>query len=416
MCAVTLLDHAVYQSCMGCHAFLYSCCPPPPLNAKHGCVVCFIRLALAPGLTLAAPCLPGRLPACSELFPTNAAYNMPRVLDLDAKPDTATLQAALNLLAWRHEVMRMRYRLLPDGVCVGVVVPPQGFEVPLQVHPTSSPEEAAALLRQENGQPFNLMTGPLVRARLLAHTYTTGATLCVSMHHAVSDAWSQNLFMGELDAAYRAAALGTQPAWDPLPIQYADFAAWSREQLAGEVGRELLHWWAQALAGAPPLLQLPLDRPRVANPTYELGTVRGDLAPGLLERLQAVAAKLRVNLVAVTLAALQAVLLRYSGQDDIVVGIPVAGRDLPETQGLVGYFVQSLPVRCTIPEGTTLGDMACAASRATVATLAHSLLPFHAVVAASRQQRIPGANPVTQASKLAPAPLHVPLLHVPALA
>ena len=146
--------------------------------------------------------------------------------------------------------------------------------------------------------------------------------------------------MGELDQAYRAAVTATQPTWQPLPIQYADFAAWQKRQLAGETGQALRRWWREQLGGVPPLLQLPLDRPRPAEPTYVSGTVRGKLTDGLLQRLEVVAARLRVNLQAVVCAALQAVLLRYSGQDDLVLGVPVAGRDRPETQSLVGYFVQ----------------------------------------------------------------------------
>jgi hypothetical protein len=232
------------------------------------------------------------------------------------------------------------------------------------------------------------------------------------MHHAVGDGWSWVVFLEELGQAYLAALEGKEPVWEALPIQYSDYAAWQQQQVSGEAGQELRQWWRDYLSGAPSLLQLPLDRPRPTQPMFEAGQVSVDLPDGLLGRVDALAQKLRVNAQAVLLAALQAVLLRYSGQDDVVVGVPMAGRDRPETQGLVGYFINTLPVRCGAVEDASFADMAKRASKATVNAMAHSLLPPEQVVAAAGVQRTPGVNPLFQVLRCSLLPLRLcrPLL------
>ena len=321
---------------------------------------------------------------------------MPRVLDLSAKPGVKALQAALNLLAARHEVLRMHYKLQADGSIVGEVTPASQFTVPVTVTRTATKAAAEAALSGENAAQYNLATGPLVRARVLNHTFAEGATLVVTMHHAVGDAWSQNVFMADLSEAYAAVQAGRAPAWEALPIQYADFSVWQQDTLAGPQGAELRRWWRAVLAGAPTQLQLPVDRSRPADPTYEANTVRSYLPDGLLERLEATASRLRVNTQAVVLAALQAVLMLFSGQDDIVVGVPIAARDRPETQGLVGYFVQALPVRGRVGEDATFADMAVGASKAMMDTLDHAGLPFHHIVSATGVARSAASNPLFQ--------------------
>lgn len=328
---------------------------------------------------------------------------MPRYLELSAAPDTAVLQAALNAVAARHEVLRMRFVQRADGTVQGLVASPADFSVPLRVVSAPSDKQEAAILQAEAATPFDLSSQPLLRCTVVVRsgaggTGGTGATLAMVMHHAVGDAWTRGIFEAEVVQAYAATLAGKEPAWDPLPIQYADWAAWSKEQLAGEAGDELRQWWRQALVGAPPLLQLPMDRPRPAEPTFAAGLVQADLPALLLGRLDDLAVQLRVNTQAVLLAAFQAVLLRYSGQDEVVVAVPVAGRDRPEAQGLVGYFINTLPVRAVAAGGASWADMAQAASRATLEALAHGALPVDQILAAAQVQRIPGVNPLFQVS------------------
>ncbi|KAL4548434.1 hypothetical protein Ndes2526B_g01008 [Nannochloris sp. 'desiccata'] len=328
-----------------------------------------------------------------------SAYNMPSALDFfDHAPDAKLLGAALDSVAARHEVLRTVFKRQRDGSIVGAVLSAAEFHVPVQVVQASSEEEVVREVAAEAARAFDLETEPLVRARLLMRDFSggAGAVLALTMHHAVGDAWSQGIFWRELSAAYDAALNGKSPEWSPLPIQYGDYAAWQRDQLTGASGESLRAFWRKTLAGAPAMAQLPQDRPRPSKPTFLAGVARSSLPEGLLGKLESVARSLRVNMQAVLLAGLQAVLLRYTGQDDLVVGVPVAGRDRQETQSLVGYFINTLPVRCVAVEGASFADMVLEASTATLAALDHSLLPIEEVVAASGVSRVPNANPLFQ--------------------
>jgi non-ribosomal peptide synthetase component F len=328
-----------------------------------------------------------------------SAYNMPSALDFyERAPDAKLLQSALDFIAARHEVLRTIFKRQRDGSIAGVVLPAAEFHVPLAVVEASSEEEVVREVAAEAARPFNLETDPLVRARLLLRSFAGGssAVLALTMHHAVGDAWSQGIFFRELSSAYEAASKGKSPEWPPLTIQYGDYAAWQRDQLTGASGDALRAFWKKTLAGAPAMVQLPQDRPRPSKPTFIAGVARSALPDGLLGKLESVARSLRVNMQAVLLAALQAVLLRYTGQDDLVVGVPVAGRDRQETHGLVGYFINTLPVRCVAIEGASFADMVREASAATLAALDHAALPIEEVVAASGVARVPNANPLFQ--------------------
>jgi len=326
-----------------------------------------------------------------------SAYNMPGAFELERAPDAAALQAALDAVAARHEVLRTRFKRQRDGGVAGVVIPASEFRVPLEVVEAASEDEVMQRVAAEAVRAFDLEAEPLLHVCVLVRPApAVGAVLSVTMHHAVGDAWSQSVFWRELSDAYGAATRGAVPSWQPLPIQYADYAAWQHSQLSGESGAALRTFWREYLSGAPSMVQLPQDRPRPQKPTFEAGTVRTTLPSGLLPKLEAVAQQLRVNVQAVLLAGLQAVLLRYSGQDDLVIGVPVAGRDRPETHGLVGYFVNTLPVRCLASEDATFADMVRDASKATLAALDHALLPFEEVVAVAGVARVPNVNPSFQ--------------------
>ena len=325
---------------------------------------------------------------------------MPVALELSGVPDARALQAALNMLARRHEVLRMRYQSRPDGSVVGFVSAVADFSVPLTVVAVDSAAEETGKLRADAARPFSLETGPLIRALLLTRTYSSGATLALNLHHAVGDAWSWGVIYAELAECFIFALRGKsgQPALDALPIQYADYAAWQQEQLASRTGQQLRHAWEEMLAGAPPVLSLPLDHPRPTKPSFLAGSTKMQLPAGLMVDMDLLAEQLCVNTQAVLLAGLQVVLSRYSGQDDLVVGVPVAGRDRPETQGLVGYFINTLPVRCNLEDDPELSTMTQRASNALLFALSNSLLPLEQVLAAARVQRVAGANPLFQAS------------------
>ena len=327
-----------------------------------------------------------------------SAYNMPAIYELSDVPDATLLQVALDAVARRHEVLRTRFECQPDGGVVGVVVPATDFSVPVAFVDVGSQEEQLLKVHAEAGKPFDLESDSLIRVRVVVRTGATssGCVMALTLHHAVGDAWSLGVFWPELMAAYVAALEGCTPPWAPLPIQYGDYAAWQRQQLDGEKGAALRAFWRDTLVGAPSLLQLPTNHTRPARPTFAAESFRASLPPSLLKRLQEVAEQLKVNVQAVLLAGLQIVLTQYSGQNDLVIGVPMAGRDREETHGLIGYFINTLPIRCVASEDATFADIVRTASKAILAAMDHALLPLEEVIAAAGVARIPGVNPLFQ--------------------
>lgn len=212
-----------------------------------------------------------------------------------------------------------------DGSLVGEVLPSDAVPVPLEVADCAGdPSAVRAALEAEYGQPFDMGTVPCMRLLVLRHGRDR-ATLGVNLHHSVGDGWSFRALLDDLSAAYNAAQAGRATASlpPPLPIQYSDYAAWQREVLGGGgAGAALRAYWKDRLSGCVPLLQLGTDRPRPAEPTFALGQVREQLPPELMPALRALAAQLRVSLSAIFLAAVQLVLLRFTAQDEVTIGIP----------------------------------------------------------------------------------------------
>jgi non-ribosomal peptide synthetase component F len=183
---------------------------------------------------------------------------------------------------------------------------------------------------------------------------------------------------------------------EPLPVQYADFAAWQQSLMAGEGATRAESHWRESLSGAPALLQLPFDYTRPVAPTYRAATFTSSLSADVLWRVGAVARRLGVNAQAVLLAAVQLVLMQYSRQDDLVVGVPLAGRDQAETQDLIGYFINTLPVRATSSEGDRFSDLARRASKSVVQGLENGFLPLARILQVAGVQRTPNVNPLFQ--------------------
>ena len=325
--------------------------------------------------------------------------------DFDSCPEPNLVESSLNMIARRHEVLRTKFSLSPNGEPNGLVVPSSSFRVPWKVLKEPMRGEHAELKAEhwidaaicmEASYQFDLETDSLIRGLLLQRA-SGNAVLLITMHHAVSDAWSCGVLCAELSICYECAKKGlTIPDIEPLAIQYGDFAAWHREQVASPRGNEARTWWKEALSGAPAVIQLPIYRSRPSNPTYECDELVFNLPLGLLEQVEALARRLRVNIQAVLLSAFQLALLFHSGDEEVVVGVPTAGRDQPETHGLIGYFINTLPVRCSVSDSCTFEDMIRATSESTIAALAHSILPLQEIVASSPVARVPGANPLFQ--------------------
>ena len=337
-----------------------------------------------------------------QLEPESPVYNMPAALHLPGRLDRAVLAAALGEVARRHESLRTRCIAI-EGEPVQVVDPPAPVPVP-EIDLAGLPaarrsEEARRLARAEALRPFDLGDpgGPLLRTALV-RLGEAEQLLLLTMHHVISDGWSLRVLARELSALYDA---GLERRPSPLPelaIQYGDYAVWQRGWLRGEVlEAELAHWRAR-LAGAPPVLDLPLDRPRPAVMSSRGASRALQLPPGLLPSLQALARRQGVTLFMAVLAAFQALLARISNTDDVSVGSPVAGRGQLRTEGLIGFFVNTLVLRTDLSGAPTFAELLARVRETSLAAYAHQDLPFEKLVEELHPQRDLSYAPLYQVS------------------
>ncbi|HYG61708.1 MAG TPA: amino acid adenylation domain-containing protein, partial [Thermoanaerobaculia bacterium] len=311
-----------------------------------------------------------------RLAPDSAAYNVPLTVGLSGRLDAAALAAALHEIGRRHEVLRTTFAER-QGRPFQVIAPEPRLPLPLlDLSGLPAAEREAEVLRRaltEALAPFDLAAGPLVRAALLRLGEEDHALL-VTMHHIVTDGWSRGIFLRELTALYAGHRL------PELPVQYGDFAVWQRAWLSGGVLETQISYWRQRLAGAPARLALPADRtrPAVATDRGELRPVA--LSPELSRSLTALARSEGATPFMVLLAGFAALLGRYSGQDDVVVGTPVAGRNRREVEGLIGFFVNNLALRVELADGLGFVDLLRQVRRTALDAYAHQDIPFERLV------------------------------------
>ncbi|HEX8391099.1 MAG TPA: amino acid adenylation domain-containing protein [Longimicrobium sp.] len=327
-----------------------------------------------------------------QMAPEAAAYNMPLILDLTGSVDADALRMAIEGVIARHETLRS---VLPirDGRPTLRIHPPAPF--PLDVVEVADEEELDARLAADARAPFRLAAGPLVRATL----FRRGGgewTLLINMHHAISDGWSLDVFFREMAELYAAATEGRSAVLPELPIQYVDFAGWQREWLRGETLERQVRFWRERLRGVPAVLELPADRPRPASPSYRGGRIDFQIPAGVNARVQALAAAENATLFMAALAAFQSLLGRYARQDDVVVGTPVAGRTRPETEGLVGFFVNTLALRGDLSGDPSFRALLHRVRETTLESFAHQDLPFERLVDELRIERSTAYPPLFQ--------------------
>ncbi|HEU4558944.1 MAG TPA: amino acid adenylation domain-containing protein, partial [Longimicrobium sp.] len=340
-----------------------------------------------------------RLWFLDRLEPGSATYNLPAALRLTGAVDERALERSLSEIVWRHEALRTTFREV-DGSPVQVIGPFSGFALPVEDLSglSEADREAAAkrLAREEAARPFDLAAGPLFRAALL-RLGAEDHVLLLSMHHIVSDGWSTGVLFRELSALYAAYQQGGESPLSELPVQYADYAVWQREQLAGEVLDRQLAYWRERLAGAPELLELPTDHPRPPVQTFRGATVPVKLSPELLERLQRLGQSEGVTLFMTLLAAFQVLLAKYSGSEDVVVGSPIAGRTRGEVEELIGFFVNTLVLRTDLSGDPSFREVLGRTREATLGAYEHQELPFEKLVAELQPERSLSYSPLFQA-------------------
>ncbi|MFC8914682.1 condensation domain-containing protein [Streptomyces sp. NPDC057116] len=295
-------------------------------------------------------------------------------LRLTGPLDVGALRAAWERVAARHETLRSGYRA-EGGALVQVVAP---HAAPHVEERPAGPATAATLADDELAYPFDLGAGPLARLAVLRHSADEHLVV-VTLHHLVGDARALECLTDEVSAGYAAAVTGTDPELPRLPVQYADFAAWHRERVAGEHGERTIRYWVDRLAGAEPAV-LPADRAD-AEAGIAGRTLSFPLSPEVFEQVRAVAARHRTTWYVVGLAAFQALLARWSGQDDICVRAPVSYRDRTEVHDLVADFSNDVTVRADLSGNPTLAELVDQVRTTTTGDFAHHDVPPHLVAA-----------------------------------
>ena len=332
------------------------------------------------------------------LEPNNVAYNLSIPLRLKGALQVNALQRSLNEIARRHEILRTSFPEV-DGQPVQLIAPEVAFDLRV-VDLTHLPREAREaesqrLAEEEARRPFDLTTAPLASA----HLYCLDDDDCFFLtiqHHIISDGWSMGVFVRELMTLYEAFTQGRTPVLPELPIQYADFAEWQRDWLQDEVLEQLVSYWRRELAGAPAHLELPTDFPRPNMSTQAGAIEESALSASDTEGLRALGRAEDATL-SMTVMSVFAVLLHYlSERLDIVVGCNVANRNRVETEALIGFFVNQLPVRIRLEPRTTFRGLLRQVRSVMLGAFEHQDLPFQSIVDALRLERDVTRNPLFQ--------------------
>ncbi|MDD0994033.1 amino acid adenylation domain-containing protein, partial [Pseudomonas sp. TNT2022 ID681] len=333
-----------------------------------------------------------------QLDPHSAAYNLPSAVRLNGGLAVAALKQAFASLVARHETLRSVF--VQDDVGDVLQVPtaqgPQVEHRDLSALPLEQREqEVRALAEAQSLQPFDLASGPMLRVQLLKLA-DDEHVLLMTLHHIVSDGWSMNVLIEEFSHLYSAHLRGVQPELAALPIQYRDYALWQRCWLeAGEKERQLAYWRAQLGEEHPPL-ELPLDHPRPAVPSYKGCRHAFTVEPALASALGLLAREQGVTLFMLLLGAFNILLYRYTGQGDLRVGVPVANRNRSDVEGLIGVFVNTQVLRSQIDGQMTVAQLLAAVKASAVGAQAHQDLPFEQLVEAFALERSLSHNPLFQ--------------------
>ncbi|MES1240893.1 MAG: non-ribosomal peptide synthase/polyketide synthase, partial [Acidobacteriota bacterium] len=348
-----------------------------------------------PGAELPISFAQERLWFLDQLEPGSPLYNIRIALRISGALDTAALEASLAEVVRRHEGLRTTFSFGKDGAFQVVHEP--AFRM-ARVDLSALPDRETELLRlgrEEGGRPFDLQRGPLLRGTLVRLADDDHAAL-VTQHHIVSDGWSLGVLVRETALIYEAFSQGQPSPLPELPIQYADYAAWQREWLTGEVLDAQLRWWTGELAGAPEVLDLPTDRPRPPVRS-SIGAVEPIALPAdLSESLHLLARREGATLFMVLMAGFQALLYRYTRQEDVLVGTPVANRGRVETEGLIGFFVNTLILRGRFEAPGSFRDLLGRTRTSALGAYAHQDLPFERLVEELGVERSLSRNPLYQ--------------------
>ncbi|NSL85714.1 amino acid adenylation domain-containing protein [Chitinophaga sp. Mgbs1] len=310
----------------------------------------------------------------SQFPEAGAAYHMPGIFELQGQPDIAALNNAFATLINRHEILRSVFREQESGEVRQVILAPDSIFSSIPVMENADEAMLAAAITAAVNRPFDLSAGPLLRTALY-HNGKGKYILLYVMHHIISDGWSVGIMLKELITLYNSFRTGSRPELSPLKLQYRDYAAWQQSRLHEEDGADR-SWWQQQLSGVLPVLEMPADRPRPALKSYNGGSTSMEISAAVLQSLKATGSKEGNTLFMQLLTAVYVLLHRYSGQDDIIIGSPVAGRNHADLEDQLGLFLNTLPLRMQLNPAGSFTELLQQVRRLTLDAFAHQQYPF----------------------------------------
>jgi thioesterase domain-containing protein/non-ribosomal peptide synthetase component F len=333
----------------------------------------------------------------TKVNPDGTAFNMPSTVRLQGALSLSHLQQSFDLLIHRHEILRTTFREV-DGDLLQIIAPAMLFPLAVSdigaVSADEGDAEVQTILREEAERPFDLEQGPLIRARLI-RLNDADHVLIIVLHHILSDGWSSNIVQREIWSAYEAFVQGQQPALPALDIQYADFAVWQRHWLESEEAREQFEFWMQRLGGTLPVLDMPTDRPPSGRPAKHGAVESVALPASLVADLKAFGKAENATLYMVLLAAFSVLLSRYSNQDDVIIGSPVAKRR-PETEALIGPFAGPIALRFDMTGDLTLRQVIRQSVDISMDAMANADMSFEWLFEKLKVRTRRGRNPLFQ--------------------
>ncbi|MBD1942369.1 AMP-binding protein, partial [Coleofasciculus sp. FACHB-712] len=333
-----------------------------------------------------------------QLEPGNTSYNIPAAVRVEGTLDAIALEQSLNAIVERHEVLRTAFTTV-NGQPVQVITPQLKLTLPfvdLRELPNTEREQAVRQFATAEAQkPFDLTQAPLLRVSLL-HLSEFEYVVLFTMHHIVSDGWSMGIFIQELVTFYKAFSSSKFSPLPELSIQYADFAVWQRQWLQGEVLESQIAYWKKQLGGNLPVLDLPTNRPRPAVQTFQGAEEKFVLSKALTEALTKLGQQQGATLFIVLLAAFKTLLYRYTGQEDILVGSPIANRNRAELEGIIGFFANTLVLRTDLSNNPTFKELLGRVREVALGAYSHQDLPFEKLVEVLQPDRDLSRNPLFQ--------------------
>jgi len=339
-----------------------------------------------------------RLWFMDQLEPQSALYNIPLALKVTGPLDIAALERAINAIIARHEALRTTFPRVDDGPIQLIA---DAYELRIAREDLSSlsdakrADAATHLARHAALAPFDLAAGPVLRCLLV--TYAPESHLIVlTMHHIVSDAWSCNIFLAELSAAYSAIVQGRMPPLPELPVQPVDYAAWQRQLVTGSLLEKELAYWRKQLDGARGWIDLPTAQPRSEAVSFRGAVKTFDLGAAMSEALLALSRRQGATLYMMLLAAFAVLLNRYTGDEDLVIGSPVANREQVEIESLIGFFVNMVALRIDLRGSPTFAELLQRVRDVTLGASEHQQVPFDRVVEELHPERSRRRHPIFQ--------------------